>query len=140
MLLKGTYAHLISEDGHGVKGMSRMFAITRIYNAGTAVGLMRRGIALARDYACRRSIGSTLLADMPLQQRVLSKLEVLHRGNLMFYIRLAQLFSKEHAATNNDHEKNMLRIMNPLAKLFTGKQVVVVLSEVLEAFGGMGYI
>ena len=34
----------------------------------------------------------------------------------------------------------MVRVMTPLAKMFTGKQVVEVLSEILEAFGGMGYI
>lgn len=94
MLLKGSYAHLISEDGHGVKGMSKMLGITRTYNAATAVGLMRRGIALARDYACRRKIGKIQLADMPLQQRVLSKLEVMHRGNLILYLRVAELFSR----------------------------------------------
>lgn len=66
-----------------------MLAITRLYNTATAVSLMRRGIALARDYACRRRIGKIQLADMPLQQRVLSKIEVIHRGNLMMYLRVS---------------------------------------------------
>ena len=30
--------------------------------------------------------------------------------------------------------------MTPLMKLFTGKEVLTVLTEVLESFGGMGYI
>lgn len=34
-----------------------MLTITRIYNSATAVGIMRRGIALARDYSSRRIIG-----------------------------------------------------------------------------------
>lgn len=34
-----------------------MLTITRIYNSATAVGIMRRGIALARDYSHRRIIG-----------------------------------------------------------------------------------
>ena len=33
-----------------------------------------------------------------------------------------------------------MRILTPLAKLVTGKQVVAVCSEGLECFGGQGYI
>ncbi len=54
--------------------ISKMLTITRIYNSATAVGVMRRGLALARDYASRRIIGKTSLANMPLQLRVLSNL------------------------------------------------------------------
>ena len=43
-----------------------------MYNAATAVGIMRRVVALARDYSSRRTIGKTKLANMPLQVRVLS--------------------------------------------------------------------
>lgn len=66
-----------------------MLTITRIYNSSTAVGLMRRGLALAKDYSARRVIGQTKLNQMPLQQRVLSHLEVVHRGNLILYLRLS---------------------------------------------------
>ena len=37
-------------------------------------------------------------------------------------------------------EKAMLRVLTPLAKLFTAKQVVWAASEGLEFFGGQGYI
>ncbi len=74
-----------------------MLTVTRIYNAATAVGIMRRGIALVRDYSDRRIIGKQKLADIPLHLRVLSELEVIHRGNLIFYLKISELFSKEHA-------------------------------------------
>lgn len=74
LLLKGAEAYLISEPEQGVKMISKMLTITRIYNSATAVGIMRRGIALARDYAGRRVIGKTPLSEMPLQLRVLSHL------------------------------------------------------------------
>lgn len=94
ILLKGTKAHLISDDGQGVKMISKMLTVTRIYNAATAVGVMRRIIALARDYSSRRTIGKVKLNEMPLQVRVLSHLEITHRGNLAFYLNIAELFSK----------------------------------------------
>ncbi len=74
--------------------ISKMLTVTRIYNAATAVGLMRRGIALVRDYSDRRIIGKRKLSDLPLHLRVLSDLEVTHRGNLIFFLRISELFSK----------------------------------------------
>jgi alkylation response protein AidB-like acyl-CoA dehydrogenase len=52
---------LLSDDGQGVKMISKMLTVTRIYNAATAVGVMRRIIALARDYSSRRTIGKVKL-------------------------------------------------------------------------------
>ena len=77
--------------------ISKMLTVTRIYNSATAVGLMRRGIALGRDYSDRRIIGKQKLANLPLHLRVLSDLEVIHRGNLIFYLKISEFFSKEQA-------------------------------------------
>ena len=77
---------------------------------------------------------------MPLQLRVLGKLDSIHRGNLIFLLKMGELFSKEQAKVIDAHEANILRVMTPILKLFTGKQSVAFLSEILESFGGMGYI
>jgi alkylation response protein AidB-like acyl-CoA dehydrogenase len=54
--------------------ISKMLTVTRVYNSATAVGVMRRMLALARDYSNRRTIGRMKLNQMPLQVRVLSHL------------------------------------------------------------------
>ena len=41
---------------------------------------------------------------------------------------------------SREGEGALLRLLTPIAKLTTGKQAVVVASEVLEAFGGAGYV
>jgi len=89
ILLKGATATLISDPEQGVKMISKMLTITRIYNSATAVGIIRRGLALARDYSSRRIVGKTYLSNLPLQLRVLSHIEVIHRGNLILYLRLS---------------------------------------------------
>lgn len=61
---------------------------------------------------------------MPLQVRVLANLELTHRANLIFYLSIAELFSKEHAGIINHDEANMLRIFTPILKLFTAKQAL----------------
>lgn len=140
LLLKGTKAKLVGQSEQGVKNISKMLLVTRMYNSATAVGIMRRVISLARDYSSRRTIGKAKLSDMPLQLRVLSHMEVTHRANLMFYISIGLLFTKEQAGTISDDEKNTLRVFSPILKLFTGKQVLEVCTEGLESFGGMGFI
>lgn len=92
---------------------------------------MRRAISLARDYADRRVIGKVKLSSLPLQLRVLSQLEVVHRGNLILLLRLCELFSKEQSNTITPHDANLLRVMTPLLKLFTAKQSLLVITEVL---------
>jgi hypothetical protein len=39
-----------------------------------------------------------------------------------------------------EHEAWLLRVLTPVMKLTTGKQAVSVASEVLESFGGAGYV
>lgn len=66
-----------------------MLTVTRIYNSATAVGIMRRGIAIVRDYSDRRMIGKHKLADLPLHLRVLADLDITHRGNLIFFLKIS---------------------------------------------------
>lgn len=140
LLLKGSVAKLVGKSEDGVKNISKMLFVTRMYNSATAVGIMRRVIALARDYSSRRTIGRTKLSEMPLQLRVLSHMEVTHRANLIFYLSISMLMTKMQAETIKDDDANLLRIFTPILKLFTGKQVLEVCTEGLECFGGMGYI
>lgn len=109
--------------------ISKMLTITRIFNASTAVAVMRRFIALARDYSNRRTIGKMKLSDMPLQVRVLAHMEVTHRANLIFYLSICELFSREHAGSINEDEANILRVFTPILKLFTAKQAMEVATE-----------
>jgi alkylation response protein AidB-like acyl-CoA dehydrogenase len=69
--------------------ISTMLTVTRLYNSATAVGIMRRGICLVRDYSNRRIIGNKKLGDLPLHLRVLADLDVTHRGNLIFYLKIS---------------------------------------------------
>lgn len=61
LVLKGTEASLVGEESKGVKEISNMLTVTRLYNSATAVGVMRRIVALAKDYAFKRTTGKTPL-------------------------------------------------------------------------------
>jgi hypothetical protein len=120
--------------------MATLFNVTRIYNAITSVGYMRRGLALAFDYAQRRKAFGKALSEHPLHMRTLSDLQsrFMASFHLVFYV--AHLQGKVECETASADEKASLRLLTPIVKLFTAKESVGVLSEVLECFGGAGYI
>jgi putative acyl-CoA dehydrogenase len=140
LVLEGTPARLIGGEGRGVKKIATVLNITRLYNACCAVAYMRRGIALARDYASRRSAFGKLLSEQPLHLETLASLQVGFEGSFHLVFFAAQLLGKEEAGTATVQERKILRLLTPLAKLFTAKMAVAAVSEVLECFGGAGYV
>lgn len=140
LTLNGTKAELVGESGNGIKKISTLFNITRIYNATTSVAFMRRVIALARDYSSKRYAFRKNLNKQPLHTETLANLEIeMHAAfHAVFYT--ISLLGKEENNIATQDEKSVLRLLTPLIKLYTAKQCIKVVSEVLESFGGAGYI
>lgn len=140
LTLEGTPARLVGGAGGGVRKIAALLNITRAYNACCAAGLMRRGLALARDYARKRRAFGKLLADQPLHVETLASLQVEFEASFHLTFRVAELMGREETGTATDAERAVLRLLTPLVKLFTAKQGVAAASETLEAFGGAGYV
>jgi alkylation response protein AidB-like acyl-CoA dehydrogenase len=140
LTLDGTPAKLIGGEGGGVRKIATLFNVTRLYNACCAVGNIRRGVALARDYAPRRIAFGKPLSEHPLHLETLAWMQVQHEAALHLVMHAAELLGKEELGEATTQESAVLRGLMPLAKLYTGKQGVSVISEVVESFGGAGYI
>ncbi len=140
LTLQGTKAILVGDEGNGIKKISTLFNVTRIYNATTSIALMRRAIALSRDYAKKRNAFGKNISEHPLHIETLSKLEVEFQGAFHAVFYTVSLLGKEENNKISENETNVLRILTPLIKLYTAKQSIKVISEVLESFGGAGYI
>jgi len=138
--LDGAEAVLIGEPGAGVRTIATLFNVTRIYNAFAAVSGMRRGYALARDYAERRAAFGAPLIKLPLHAEVLSRLYVDLAAGLELSCEAALLQGKVETGAAEAGDDARLRMLTPLIKLFTAKLAVGGASEVLEAFGGAGYV
>ncbi|HWZ58382.1 MAG TPA: acyl-CoA dehydrogenase family protein [Gemmatimonadaceae bacterium] len=138
--LEGTPARLVGELGRGVPTIAAMLTITRIHNACNAVAGMRRAINLARAYAATRVAFGRPLAEHPLHVETLAGLEVECQGALYLVFALIELLGKEECGEASESERALLRLLTPVAKLFTGKQAVATASEVIESFGGAGYV
>ena len=138
--LEGARAVPVAGLSDGVRAIAPMLQITRTWNALCAVGGMRRGVALARDYARRRSAFGAPLSRKALHVQTLADLEVEAQAAFFLTFRVVELLGKAEAKEATEEERILLRTLQPVAKLVTGKQAVAHASEVLEAFGGAGYV
>jgi putative acyl-CoA dehydrogenase len=138
--LDGTPALLVGGEGDGVRKIATLFNVTRVYNSIAAIGGMRRAYALASDYATRRSAFGKRLADQPLHVETLADLDARVRACFFLTFQVVELLGLEECGEASDAELAMLRLLTPVAKLYTAKQAVTVASEALESFGGAGYI
>ena len=140
LTLDGTPAELVKGTTEGVRNIAPMLNCTRLWNGISAVALMRRGLALARDYARKRLAFGAPLAAQPLHLDTLANMQAEMEGafHIAFYV--AELVGREEAGEIEEAPRQLLRLLTPVMKLTTAKQAVVVASETLEAFGGAGYV
>jgi putative acyl-CoA dehydrogenase len=141
---EGTQAYLIGNPGEGIKNISHLFNITRIYNAITTVGSFRRLYQLAEDYSSKRIAFGKPLTEQPLHKKMLdqAKEQLVKCQLLTFYtVKLLQEEERDEAQ-NPDIQSTatLLRLFTPLAKLYTAKYNMIWTSELIESFGGAGYI
>jgi acyl-CoA dehydrogenase len=140
MELAGAWAVPVHGLSDGVRAIAPMLQITRTWNSLCAVCSMRRGVALARDYARRRTVFGAPLSEKPLHVQTLADLEVEYQAAFLLTFRLVQLLGRVEAGEASEAERQLVRTLQPVTKLLTAKQAVAHASEVLEAFGGAGYV
>src|SRR5882724_9434361 len=140
LTLNGTPAQLVLGTTDGVRNIAPLLNITRLWNGISAVSLMRRSIALALDYAHKRSAFGALLSEKPLHMDTLADLQAETEAAFQLAFLVAELTGRAETKEIIEGQSLLFRLLTPLMKLTTGKQVVAVVSEVLEAFGGAGYV
>ena len=88
LTLVGTPAQLVKGPTDGVRNIAPLLNITRLWNGISAVALMRRGVALAADYARRRTAFGAPLSEKPLHMDTLAGLQAEAEAafHLAFYV------------------------------------------------------
>jgi alkylation response protein AidB-like acyl-CoA dehydrogenase len=140
LTLDGTPAQVVMGTTDGVRNIAPLLNITRLWNGISSVALMRRGVALAFDYAGKRVAFGSTLAEKALHMDTLLGLQAEAEAafHLAFYV--AELTGRSEAGEISEDDAWLLRLLTPIMKLTTAKQAVAVASEVLESFGGAGYV
>ena len=140
LTLDGTPATAVAGEADGVRNISPMLNVTRTWNSVSAVSYMRRGLALARDYAGKRVAFGAPLAEKPLHVDTLAGLQAEYEAGFHLAFFAVELLGRDETDGLDAAGRDLLRLLTPIAKLVTGKQSVAVLSEILESFGGAGYV
>lgn len=139
--LDGALARPVTEElRNGTRHIAPMLRVTRTWNAVTAATYVRRGLALARDYARKREAFGDAIINHRLHQETLADLQARQEGMLHLSFRLAELLGHRESNGMDEPTRALLRLLTPIAKLTTAKQAVSGTSEVIEAFGGAGYV
>ncbi len=138
--LSGTPAEIVGETKRGVRMITPMLNITRIWTAIGAIALFRRGIALARDYATRRVAFGMPLIDQPLHAETLASLQAELEAMFELTFHAVELLGRVETRRADADGEHLLRLLTPIVKLSASKVAVAGLSEICECFGGAGYI
>lgn len=138
--LVGARARLVSDLGKGIKTISTLFNVTRIYNTITAVSYMRRAYSMAEKYSHIRVAFGKKLDKHILHKMSLRKLEIDYQSNALLGFYLTRLLGKDDCKLATSKEIAVLRLLTPVAKLFTAKGAICSASEEIECFGGLGYL
>jgi alkylation response protein AidB-like acyl-CoA dehydrogenase len=138
--LEGTIAIPVAGNSDGIRNITSMLNITRTWNSVAAAWGVRRAVALACDYARRRVQFGARLVDKPLHVDTLAAAVAESNAAFLLAFRVVELLGRNESGVATDEEKLLSRLMTPIAKLTTGKQVAEVSFECVESFGGNGYV
>jgi len=138
--LDGVIALPVKGLRDGTRNITPMLNITRTWNSIAAASLMRRGIALARSFSQKRVQFGAPISEKPLHMDTLAGIQAEFEGAFHLAFRLVELLGKLEHGTLSEGDSRLLRLITPVTKLTTGKQAIAVISEVLECFGGAGYV
>ncbi|MEX2488944.1 MAG: acyl-CoA dehydrogenase family protein [Pseudomonadales bacterium] len=138
--LQSVPAVLVGNEGEGVKTIATLFNITRIYNACTTMGAWRRLLDLATDYAKQRVAFKKHLKDHPLHYRTLSDIEIEFQACFHLVMYVARLLGKVECGQAESADSALLRLLTPIAKSYCAKKNLNATTELIESFGGAGYL
>ncbi len=134
----GAVAHLVGEEGRGVRTIVEMVNMTRLdCTLGTASG-MRAAVVQATHHTRHRSAFGKALIDQPLMRNVLADLVIESEAATTVAMRLAG--ATDRAVRGDDDEAAFRRLALAVSKYWVCKRGPVVAGEAMECLGGNGYV
>jgi len=134
--LDGAWAVMVGEEGRGVRTIIDMVNHTRLDCVIGSAALMRQAVAQATHHAAYRSAFGRLLSEQPLMVNVLADLAVESEATTLLMMRLAGAFDR----ASDPEQAAFKRLALAVAKYWTCKRAIAVVSEALECHGGNGYV
>ncbi|TAN07899.1 MAG: acyl-CoA dehydrogenase [Rhodanobacteraceae bacterium] len=138
--LHDTRAELIGDAAHGVRAITPVLQVTRLWNAFGSLSTMQRCLMLVRDYARRRKAFGKTLIEQPLFADSLAGWEAGFEAAFHLAMEVALLLGRVESGKGDAGDAALQRLLTPLAKLWICRLGVRIASETIEALGGIGYL
>jgi putative acyl-CoA dehydrogenase len=132
-----TSAWLVGEPGRGIPTLINMAHHTRFDIVVAVAGMMRAALNEALHHARHRSAFGKRLVEQPLMANVLADLALEAEGAMLLAFRLAAAFD---ASAHDERERELQRVLTPIAKYWLCKRMTPVATEAMECLGGNGYV
>lgn len=135
--LEGTVAVPVGGLGRGVAKIAGVLNVARVWAALGAVAGAGYLLDLARDYAQKREVFGARLAEHPMHRAWLAHIAAEYEAALVLAFEAAAALGRSE---HGQDATGFARLLAPLAKLACARQSVWVVSELMESFGGAGYV
>lgn len=132
---KDTHGIMVGEAGRGIPTIIEMANYTRLTCSVGSSAMLRQALVQCVAYTRERKAFGKELANQPLMQAVLSDLALETEAAVQLSFHLAHCYE-------NDDPLSLAwkRIMTPAAKFWVCKRAVELTGEMMEVFGGNGYV
>lgn len=138
--LDGAVAHLVAPPPSGLRLMMEALTFSRIHNALSAVGTMRRALLEAVGYALRREAFGQPIFNYPMVQQEILQIALAYEAGFALAFEAASAFDRVLDWENSDTpDRVWLRLVTALAKFATGEDAIASARRALEIIGGNGY-
>ena len=136
----GAVAYAVGDKAKGLKYMMEALNLSRICNAVASLGIMRRALNEASEYAHQRDAFGRKLVEFPMVQDSLGKLTAKLEVELMTVFDLIKLYDRVVANEASEEEVVLNRLFIAILKKETAEQAIHFAHEAIEMHGGNGYI
>lgn len=132
---KEAWGIMIGEAGRGIPTIIEMANYTRLTCSVGSTAMLRQALVQCIAYARQRKAFGKHLAEQPLMRAVLADLALETEAAMQLSFHLAHCYETDDALS-----VAWKRIMTPASKFWICKRAVELTGEMMEVFGGNGYV
>ena len=132
---KEAWGIMIGEAGRGIPTIIEMANYTRLTCSVGSTAMLRQALVQCLAYTRQRKAFGKHLAEQPLMQALLADLALETEAAMQLSFHLAHCYETDDALS-----VAWKRIMTPASKFWICKRAVELTGEMMEIFGGNGYV
>jgi acyl-CoA dehydrogenase len=142
VVFEGAKAYVIGDPKKGFYYMMEALNLSRVCNAVASIGIMKRALEEAKQYAANRTAFGHTLTSYPMVRETLANLTARQEVQTSACFELISFFDRVMTAPQEatEEEKAWNRLLIALLKMRTAEEAIAFAHEAIEMHGGNGYI